>query len=125
MSCSDGRIVKSGGKELALELEEKGYDWIKACMEAAMQYARRCEYGRCVLTENEQFLGHLDQFDRELHRLAGRLSALTRKPRAARFRDLSFPDRQDGRLAFYQRRVAYVKYAISAAPTPPEQQRNG
>ncbi len=25
-----GRIVKSGGKELALELEEKGYDWIKS-----------------------------------------------------------------------------------------------
>lgn len=25
----DGRIVKSGGKGLALELEEKGYDWIK------------------------------------------------------------------------------------------------
>jgi Fe-S cluster assembly ATP-binding protein len=24
----DGRIVKSGGKELALELEEKGYDWL-------------------------------------------------------------------------------------------------
>ncbi|MFG4000872.1 Fe-S cluster assembly ATPase SufC [Flavobacterium aquidurense] len=26
----NGRIVKSGGKELAYELEEKGYDWIKA-----------------------------------------------------------------------------------------------
>jgi Fe-S cluster assembly ATP-binding protein len=25
----EGRIVKTGGKELALELEEKGYDWIK------------------------------------------------------------------------------------------------
>ncbi len=25
----DGRIVKTGGKELALELEEKGYDWLK------------------------------------------------------------------------------------------------
>jgi Fe-S cluster assembly ATP-binding protein len=25
----DGRIARSGGKELALELEEKGYDWIK------------------------------------------------------------------------------------------------
>ena len=25
----DGRIVKSGGKELALELEARGYDWIK------------------------------------------------------------------------------------------------
>jgi Fe-S cluster assembly ATP-binding protein len=26
---SDGRIVKSGGKELALELEQKGYGWIE------------------------------------------------------------------------------------------------
>jgi Fe-S cluster assembly ATP-binding protein len=26
----DGKIVKSGGKELAHELEERGYDWIKA-----------------------------------------------------------------------------------------------
>jgi Fe-S cluster assembly ATP-binding protein len=25
----DGRIVRSGGPELALELEEKGYDWIR------------------------------------------------------------------------------------------------
>ncbi|MEO0795390.1 MAG: Fe-S cluster assembly ATPase SufC [Verrucomicrobiota bacterium] len=25
----DGRIVKTGGKELALELEAKGYDWVK------------------------------------------------------------------------------------------------
>jgi Fe-S cluster assembly ATP-binding protein len=26
---ASGRIVKSGGKELALELEEKGYDWLQ------------------------------------------------------------------------------------------------
>ncbi len=26
----DGRILKSGGKELALELEERGYDWVEA-----------------------------------------------------------------------------------------------
>jgi Fe-S cluster assembly ATP-binding protein len=25
----DGRIVKSGGRELALELEAKGYDWLE------------------------------------------------------------------------------------------------
>ena len=25
----DGKIVRTAGKELALELEEKGYDWIK------------------------------------------------------------------------------------------------
>ena len=30
---SDGRIVKSGGKELALELEEKGYGWIEGIAE--------------------------------------------------------------------------------------------
>jgi Fe-S cluster assembly ATP-binding protein len=30
----DGRIIKSGGKELALELEEKGYDWLKEAYQA-------------------------------------------------------------------------------------------
>ena len=25
----DGKIVKSGTKDLAIQLEEKGYDWIK------------------------------------------------------------------------------------------------
>jgi Fe-S cluster assembly ATP-binding protein len=32
----DGQIVKSGPKELALELEEKGYDWIKKEVETAI-----------------------------------------------------------------------------------------
>jgi Fe-S cluster assembly ATP-binding protein len=27
---ADGKIVKEGGKELAVELEEKGYDWVKS-----------------------------------------------------------------------------------------------
>jgi len=31
---ADGRIVRSGGKELALELEEKGYSWIAGETEA-------------------------------------------------------------------------------------------
>ena len=30
----DGKIVKTGGADLALELEEKGYDWIKQEQEA-------------------------------------------------------------------------------------------
>jgi Fe-S cluster assembly ATP-binding protein len=33
---SAGRIVKSGGKELALELEQKGYGWIEAAGVAAV-----------------------------------------------------------------------------------------
>jgi len=32
---SRGRIIKSGGPELALELEEKGYDWVNAEADAA------------------------------------------------------------------------------------------
>ncbi|CAN5312345.1 Fe-S cluster assembly ATPase SufC [soil metagenome] len=32
----NGRIVKSGSKELALELEAKGYDWIKQEVEASI-----------------------------------------------------------------------------------------
>jgi len=32
---ASGRIVKSGGKELALELEEKGYDWLQNTATAA------------------------------------------------------------------------------------------
>ena len=26
----DGKIVKSGGRELALQLEDQGYDWLEA-----------------------------------------------------------------------------------------------
>lgn len=32
---ANGRIAKEGGKELALELEEKGYDWLKTTAEEA------------------------------------------------------------------------------------------
>jgi Fe-S cluster assembly ATP-binding protein len=35
---AQGRIVKSGGKELALELEERGYDWV---LEAAGSNGKR------------------------------------------------------------------------------------
>ena len=30
----EGRIVRSGGRDLALELEEKGYDWIREAVES-------------------------------------------------------------------------------------------
>jgi len=32
---SGGRIVKTGGKELALELEARGYDWLREGADAA------------------------------------------------------------------------------------------
>ena len=33
----EGRIVRSGGRELALELEAKGYEWIKQAVESARE----------------------------------------------------------------------------------------
>ena len=32
----DGRIVRSGGPRLALELEEKGYDWVRETVESGV-----------------------------------------------------------------------------------------
>jgi Fe-S cluster assembly ATP-binding protein len=37
-----GRIVKSGGKELALELEEKGYGWLDGVIESEPKGAAEC-----------------------------------------------------------------------------------
>ncbi len=34
VALADGQIVKSGGKELALELESKGYEWLTGVAEA-------------------------------------------------------------------------------------------
>ena len=33
----DGRLVRSGGRELALELEDKGYDWVRELVESKDQ----------------------------------------------------------------------------------------
>jgi Fe-S cluster assembly ATP-binding protein len=37
---TDGRIVRSGGKELALELEDKGYGWVEGPVAAGARPAR-------------------------------------------------------------------------------------
>ncbi|MGI9045664.1 MAG: Fe-S cluster assembly ATPase SufC [Burkholderiales bacterium] len=42
----DGRIVKSGGRELALELEERGYSWLEGGDQAAAQSAVRAGAGK-------------------------------------------------------------------------------
>ena len=41
----EGRIVKTGPKELALELEEKGYDWIKEELEKGLGKTNYPRYG--------------------------------------------------------------------------------
>jgi len=36
----EGRIVRSGGRDLALELEERGYGWVQAPGEVGGEEAR-------------------------------------------------------------------------------------
>ena len=42
----DGRIVRSGGKELALELEEKGYAWLEKEPPAPVAAGEAARVGR-------------------------------------------------------------------------------
>src|SRR5690606_2830011 len=44
---AQGRIVRSGGRELALELEEKGYGWIEGAAPVA-QGAAQCAHRTCT-----------------------------------------------------------------------------
>ncbi len=38
---SQGRIIKSGGKDLAIEVENKGYDWLLPCSEETVLAAKK------------------------------------------------------------------------------------
>ncbi|MEE9295461.1 MAG: Fe-S cluster assembly ATPase SufC [Phycisphaerae bacterium] len=48
----DGRIVKSGGKELALELEDKGYSWIEEDKDAEAHGLQSVDIGRAPATQS-------------------------------------------------------------------------
>jgi ABC-type multidrug transport system ATPase subunit len=51
---ADGRIIKSGPKELALELEGKGYDWVKGII-------RRSDECRCRDVAHGNSRSHLER----------------------------------------------------------------
>ena len=51
----DGRIAKSGGKELALELEKKGYEWIKDKEDQVLVDSSGKEKGRIPNTKDKKF----------------------------------------------------------------------
>src|SRR5207244_3560526 len=49
----DGRIVKSGAKELAFELESKGYDWINNDPERGVEIHQRRSHRRARVRSRE------------------------------------------------------------------------
>ena len=84
----DGRIVKTAGKELALELEEKGYDWIKKEIE------KHC--GMNVKTEITD--KYLNLYDENIDKISGKSSDFINTFRADafdRFRALGIPTRKN------------------------------
>ena len=75
---ADGRIVKSGGKELARELDERGYDWLQAEARAARDVTTlKQALGRAA--------GRLTRLGRVASRARGALDR-ARRPRACRRR---------------------------------------
>ena len=86
---SDGRIVKSGGKELALELEKKGYGWIDA------------RSGRSVTTMTQVAEKLQPWLARSsAGRRAAALAAGPARPRRRRFAALGFPTVRDEEWRF-------------------------
>ena len=59
---ANGKIVKEGGKELALELEEKGYDWVKAAIEIGSLATNKHEISLCLNKQREQIVGTTESF---------------------------------------------------------------
>jgi hypothetical protein len=88
---SAGRIVKSGGKELALELEEKGYGWMRPA---------RSRWGRSrmaqVIEKLQPWMAALDERPQDGPRWLQDL----RTRAAATFADLGFPTTRDEEWRF-------------------------
>ncbi len=89
----DGRIVRSGGKELALELEEKGYGWTETAAGRGSAGVRET-----AVTATEQVQSWLENFT-EFERAApgAKLAWLKRlrEDAFARFCEAGFPTTRD------------------------------
>ena len=87
---SGGRIVKSGGKELALELEAKGYGWIEG-----RRATRRRRYGR----RRRELAWHRWYAREELQTLAGGARRASRAAARAGWRTCAITRRRAVRRA--------------------------
>ena len=90
---SGGRIVKSGGKELALELEQKGYGWLEAGEPCGH---RRTSDMAQVAEKLQPWLAALDERPRGGSRWLQDL----RDHAASRFVELGFPTVRDEEWRF-------------------------
>ena len=111
----DGRIVKSGGKELALELEQKGYGWVEE--EAGSRGSRCRSSGRIVLRSRSTAAGTGSV--REMSQPAGAgdpewLRQL-RAAALARFIELGFPDDPAGRAGVSRTSPPIARMQFAAA----------
>ena len=88
---------KSGGKELALELEEKGYGWIEAATPAGAR-RERCHDAASQRTASSRSAGRVERRGRAAAR-AG-CSDAARARRIARFAELGFPTTRDEEWRF-------------------------
>ena len=91
----DGRIVKSGGKELALELERKGYDWIREEVAAGDSGGTRGAMTTSIATAKDRYLAEFEALERQgAFRSPSWLAPLRRRA-IDRFAERGFPTTRD------------------------------
>ena len=115
-----GRIVKSGGKELAMELEERGYDWILEGVaverQAMIDTLKQNQKQPRVLRDRTGRASKpcLALLPRRIPARFPRLAARTFAPAArARAAQLGFPDDADGGMEIHQHRPDFATAAPS------------
>ena len=107
---ADGRIVRSGGKELALELEEKGYAGFEATP------ARRRERAMTAMRRaSTATVAELRAASTARGRAPPWLARAARARRCARFADARLPDHARRGLAVHQRRAARAQRVPAGA----------
>ena len=96
----DGRIVQSGGKELALELEAKGYGWVEAEPAGAQGVAMAQ-----VAERHETLRGGLRGVPPRCRRSVPAALAPRARPRSQRFMARGFPTTREEEWKLHERRA--------------------
>ena len=96
---SDGLLVRSGGRELALELEEKGYGWLETACGEEREHVSSCRASRRRAGEH----GPIRAGSWRVR--AGVAARAAAERGASRFAAARLPDGAAGRVALHQRRA--------------------
>jgi hypothetical protein len=119
--------VKSGGKELALELEKKGYGWVEQELaEAADEPRPKRHCTRHGPEQMKQTLNTLSRYAELLPaaRIEGILPGEERLRALERFRERGFPTTRHGSVDLHERRADRSRRSTRRSSTTAQSSRS-